>query len=95
MPVDETFIRPFVDKLRRFLKEEGGLATTTIRTYTLWCRKFMIYIVRNNGSDATYPSKILKFEIKLPRADAFHGKLPGIDASTFISMYLKVCYIVK
>ena len=96
MPVEETGVHIFVEKLRTFLKEEGGRADATISEHARWCRRFMIYLVRNNGSDATYPLKILKFELKLPGANSFDGEIPTFHGTCqFYAAYLKVCYIVK
>ena len=94
--VDESGVRIFMERLRRFLKEEEGKAQSTQNYYTRWCRRFMIHLVASNGNDATYPIKILKFEIMLPGANTFYAKIPTADEkSHFSSSYLMVCYCVK
>ena len=86
----------FVSKLKAFLKEEESKADSTINNYTRWCRRFMIHLVRNNNNDAEYPIKILKFEMKLPGANTFYGKIPTAqEKSHFASAYLMVNILCK
>ena len=94
--MDETGVHTFVDKLSSFLKAEAGIADNSIRNYTIWCRRFLIHLMRNNGGDATYPLKILKFENMLPGANTLHGELPTAgEKYKFFATYTKVCYIAK
>ena len=92
MPVDESGVIAFVQKLRAFLKEEESKADSTISNYARWTRRFMIHLVRNNDGDANYPLKILNFEIKLPGANTFFGKIPtACEKNHFSSAFLMVC----
>ena len=92
-PVDESGVLIFVNRLSVFLKEEEAKADSTIDNYRRWCLRFMIHLVRNNDNDANYPLRILNFEIKLPGANTFYGKIKtSQEKSHFASSYLMVCY---
>ena len=93
-PVNEKGVVMFVAKLKKFLKEEEAKADSTINNYTRWCRRFMIHLVRGNNDDAEYPTKILKFQIKLPGGNTFYGRIPTAqEKSHFSSSYLMVSVI--
>ena len=56
----------------------------------------MIHLVRNNSNDAEYPIKILKFQIKLPGANTFYGKIPTAqEKSHLASAYLMVVRMLR
>ena len=96
-PINEKGALIFINKLKKFLKEEEAKAESTINNYTRWIRRFMIHLVRTNNNDAEYPTKILAFQIKLPGGNTFYGKIPTAqEKSHFASSYLMViiCFFI-